>query len=380
MEKLFAPIEINLAILLVVGEVVIMLLTLTVFFYLRARKYKPYYEANTDLPTYVKRYLGKTIELTRAYARKITDAASGGEINAMKRRQNMVARLNWLVLERDFVLNKPDRGYWDDINFRITKLLKRWDEIQFIDNPPDEKMVVAALSENPAQVIREHATRPVDTESEATIKALKERAQYLEKQVRKLSSYKSLYQGIENSYEALRRSYKKLKNTVTGLELKAEDKEKLEKVLSEHEAIEQSMDSKLKEMEDAQKRLTAELTQLEAAFNKLEEERRLDLEKMAAGTLGTTTTDMGVTIKDQSGATDVIVPQQVFDNHDTMMREFRAAFHALNLDTDTKILLDEKMDDLEKANDEIKTCMGMIELERNRLKQEIEAIQSNAAT
>jgi hypothetical protein len=139
------------------------------------------------------------------------------------------------------------------------------------------------------------------------------------------------------------------------------------------------MDSKLKQMEDSQKRLTDELTQLEAAFNKLEEERRQDLEKMASGMIGIPPDELGVAIKDETGSRDVIASQQAFDNHDIMIREFRAAFHALNLDTDTKILLDEKMHDLEKTNEEIRTCLGMMEMERDRLQQELDTLKGNTS-
>ena len=116
-------IELNIYLFFVLLEVLFALLVIIAVLIKRIRKYKPHYEANTSPQEYFKRYLSTAIKFTRGYAQQINTEAENGDKLAIKRQKYMVARLNWLVLERDFITTtKPIKSYWDDINFRIGKM------------------------------------------------------------------------------------------------------------------------------------------------------------------------------------------------------------------------------------------------------------------
>lgn len=388
--NLFAPIEIKLYMLLGLAEMLVVLSIVIFILYRKVKLYKPHYRANTTPTDYIKEYLNKALDFTRKRATKLAPDASRGEPTALKQRKSLVARLNWLVLEKDFVAFEfPKTNYWEDINYRIQKMLKRWEEIAFIDAPPDDNAIARALGED--EVISSDG--PLDDEffdSEGleeydpekgdiskvgpqgtTEDALRRRVQYLEKQVRKLASYKTLYYGLQNSYDGMQKSYKNLKKTISEMHLNADDAERLKNMISEHEAAEDKLKQKMKQMEGAIDRQSQELNQLEDAYVKLEEEHFEQQAKQGPSfSAQLTALKEG---EDFDG--DLISYQELFDHHDNILREFRGYLHSLDLDTDTKLDIDEHTEDLERNKEEIKTCVSVLEMERDRLQKELKSLK-----
>ncbi len=365
-------IELNIYLFFVLLEVLFALLVIIAVLIKRIKKYKPHYEANTSPQEYFKKYLLTAIKFTRGYAQQINTEAENGEKLAIKRQKYMVARLNWLVLERDFITTtKPIKSYWDDINFRIGKMLTRWTEAGFINELPDGEIVTRSLRadgndrlEGTGRDSREKESAPSLEENK-----LRERIKYLEKQVIQLSSYKTLFEGLQKTYDGLRESYKNLKEAIQGLELSSEDAERLKQIINDHESAETVLDSKLKEMEEQQNRLNQELQQLEAAFVTLEseqqeteEKRKQELEKMSA-------------LQAEQQKTDLNISIEVVDNLEVSIRELRGAINAVEMDTDAKLELDDQVQSLGIQTQEIKTCFKTLEMENERIQQQINELK-----
>ena len=386
--NLFAPVEIKLYMLLGIFEVLVVMLIVVFVLYRKVKLYKPHYQANTSPVDYIKQYYNKVLDHTRKYANKLAPDAAQGDPSALKKRKTMVARLNWLVLEKDFIsIEYPNSSFWDDISFRIQKMLKRWEEIAFIDGPPNDDVVTRILEDNPEEentakggkFFDEEGTEEFDPErgdiSRAgpqglTNEALKRRVQYLEKQIRKLGSYKTLYYGLQNTYEGMQKSYKALKRTINDMQLSAEDAEKLKGAIAEHEAAEAKLKQQMDQMDAAKERMNQELHQLEDAYVKLEEEHFEQQAKMAPTFSAELTA-----LRDGETSDDLISYQELFDHHDNILREFRGFLHALELDTDTKLEIDEHSENLEKNKEEIKTCVSVLEMERDRLNKELKSLK-----
>ena len=390
--NLFAPVEIKLYLLLGIAEVLVVLLIVAFILYRKVKLYKPHYQANTSPVDYVKRYYNKALDHTRKYAAKLAPDASKGDPAALKKRKSMVARLNWLVLEKDFVsFEYPNASFWDDINFRIQKMLKRWEEIAFIDAPPSDDVVTRILDEDGEgasdkddgeEYLDEEGTQEYDPErgdisksgpQGLTNEALKRRVSYLEKQVRKLGSYKTLYYGLQNSYEGMQKSYKALKRTISDMQLNSEDAEKLKQAIADHEASENKLKQQMDQMDAAKDRMSQELNQLEDAYVKLEEEH-FEQQAQQAPTFSADLT----ALNDGESSEELISYQELFDHHDNILREFRGYLHSLELDTDTKLEIDEHSENLEKNKEEIKTCVSVLEMERDRLNTELKTLKGES--
>ena len=248
-------IKMNMLMFLTILEAFVIVALLAIFWYFRAKKYKPYFDANTQPELFIKRWLTHVIEYTRIHAMTFNKAAKRGEADAIEQRLNMVARLNWLSLERDFIeRGKPKAEYWTKLSKQIGLLLKRWKMVKFINELPDADAIDAALTTEPGEAsnVDEKDTLSdyqYDEEDGPPPTDLKERVAYLEKQLRKLSSYKSLFFGLQSTYDEVQKSYKKLKKSLSTMALNAEQTEALQKMLAEHEANESSLEAKLKQME-----------------------------------------------------------------------------------------------------------------------------------
>ena len=341
------------------------------FFYLRARKYKPYYEHGTKPEDFHKRYLQQSIDHTRDYAHSLQKAADSGDENAIETQKLLVARLNWLNLEQDFVsTEKPDAGYWRRLNTKIRSLLKRWELAKFIEHPPDESIVASVVKGSTQEP---NAAKGVDLAADSSVggdKALVEftsdadlekQVEALKKQVRNLASYKDLYFTQQHAYKEMAEAYTELKTALKSMETEAENAAKLRELLASHEQNEEIMEQQIQEMEARQERLNAELEQLEAVFNaQLEEEERKQAEKDATESvmlMGEETQNIQEIIEQQSSA----------------VRNLKARILGLNTDPDTRLQLEEQIEDIERGNQELQTCLQMLELERDRLSNELQA-------
>lgn len=366
-------VELNLWVVLTVIEALIILVLLSVFLYLRMKKYKPYFLANTQPEDFIRKYLRKTIEQTRRHAKSLQSRADDGDRVAIKEQQNMVARLNWLILERDFVTaTKPSTTFWGNISARIKKLLKRWTEVGFIDGPPDRQQIsqaTAGVEHEHGDGARHTAINKVDGNDHE--RELKSRISYLEKQVQKLASYKQLFYGLQSTYDSVVKSYKEMKHQVFDMEFEVADKEKLKNLLEQQEASQHDMEDQMKQMQAQQERLNAELEQLEAAYNAQMEEHEHSL---AAST--TAPAEALVNAPSAQQITQNMEQiQDIIDNQGIVLRELKATMHTLNIDMETKIQLDERTSELEQNNSELATCIQMLDMERERLHQELMTVK-----
>ena len=381
MLDLFAPIEIPLYLVMGVLEIVVVLVAICFFLYRKVKLYKPHYQANTRPDDYIRSYLKLALEHTRKYAQSLEADANNGVIDAMKKRVNLVARINWLTLERDFVSNVvPNHTYWDDISYRIQKMLKRWEEAEVMELPPLETAVSALLSESSENMDIEsfdpekHDIRRLGPQGD-TDDRLRERVRYLEKQVVKLASYKTLYFGLQNTYEGMQKSYKTLKRKIQELSLDAAESEHLKGLLAEHEQAEKAMENQMAQVKE---RMAAELNQLEDAYIKLEEEHIATLEERTNNLPDPLSAMPEISNTDYMDDPALMQSQELTDNLDNQLREFRGFLHSLSLDTDTKLEIDDKSADIERTNQEIKTCINMLEMERDRLQKEVHALHGHS--
>lgn len=366
-------------------EVIIVLLIVCIFLYLRVRKYKPYYLANTEPEMFFRHYLDQALEFTRQHAHSLEAQAEAGNRRAIMHRQNLVARLNWLVLEKDFLaVTKPDEEYWDDMNQRITRLLDQWDLVGFIDGRPSEKTVTRALSagdippndlmsdsdflpdindQHQAAAGGEHGSADLAQVDEQT----KARIAYLERQVHQLDSYKSMFFGLQKTYESTKGAYKKMKNQLFSLQLEADQAEKLKNIIQEHESTENTMEDQMKSMEDSKQRLNDELKQIEALYNlKLDEEEKVKRNKQVTAE----------SLNYENPSDDMIEFKDIMDLQEITLRELTAAILELNMDVEKKMAFEDMLEKLTKQNQELLICMKTLDMGREHLKDDADLAES----
>ncbi|MDH5300735.1 MAG: hypothetical protein OEW58_05165 [Gammaproteobacteria bacterium] len=358
--------EINIYVLYGLVEAVIVLAALVVYLYFRQRKLKTYALAQVDEREFHKRYFKKLIKETRDYAKKLNAPAEAGDNTAIKYRQHMVARLNWLSLERDFVcIEKPNDTYWTNINRKIAQLLNRWQQADLVDGPPDTRIIDQMIENSEliddTQIEHHHNKNSVEINYDS--QAQKE-IEKLKKQLRNLNGYKALYHSQQNAYAKMVDSYKKLKHSLTELELESGNSEKLRKLLSQHEMTENMMEDQMKEMEKQQERLNAELQQLEAVFNLQQQELDKQFEeKPTEQPPAEPSAPLPEKELDQVHA--------LIDQQNSAIRELKTTVLSLNVETDVRLELEEHLDKIEKNSSELQTCLQMLELERERLNSEL---------
>ncbi len=373
-------IELDLYLALTILEAITILGLLTGFLYFRVKKYQPFFEAKKHPDIFLKKYLEETIGRTKKYAISLEAAAEKGDIEAKEHRQNMVARLNWLALEKEFVKRKKiEPSFWDQLNIKINKLLNRWQSNGLIEALPTETTINEILTEemtkktdfNDPMTPSEQQDKSAYANQKNTItfdesdsKQLKTRIKELEKQVRNLSSYKALFLGLQNTYNAMVNSYKELKQSLFELNLNEDESEELKEILNEHENKQHELESKMKNLEGDKERLKAELEQLEAAYLMQQQEQLAKTQEQQKST----------------GTHELINIQEMIDNQDLVIRELKANLHALPLDTEIKLTINETTAEFERNHREIGTCVQMIEMERERLAEEVNGLQKQRPT
>lgn len=386
-------------------EVVILMALLVLYQWRLIRRYKPYYIANRKPTIFIRRYLEKALKYTRDYANSLKGKADEGKKWAIEHRQNLVARLNWLVLERDFLTDdKPDRPYWNDMNARITRLLKQWDLVGFTDGRPDADAVTRTLTDDDRAAIaaagddllpdlprekvhHDHADLPAEIDP-----AVKARIKFLERQVHQLDAYQKMFFGLQETYNGLKTHYRKMKNELFGLKISAEHAEELKVIIQQHEMHEQEMEDKLHEVERNSDRLNEEIHQMEETYNlqiqQLEEklhdhDSRMDsgidsvadssltaplgLEDSSFDDANAEISETAEMLRKSIAREDGFKISDIMDNQTVRIRELIAAIHELSIDLDSKMELEERIEQIEKANLELITAMQVIGLEAKRL-------------
>jgi len=369
-------IELDTYLFLTILEAITILGLLAGFLYFRVKKYKPFFEAKKHPDSFLKKYLEETIGKTKKYAASLESAAEKGDTDAKEHRQSMVARLNWLELEKEFVNRKKIKSsFWIKLNTRINKLLNRWQSNGIITALPDEATINNILAEDETDSSDSRSSSdPQDEASyanqkntitfdEGDSKQLKKRIKELEKQVRNLSSYKALFFGLQNTYNAMVKSYKELKKSLFELNLNTDESEKLKEILNTHDDKQNELESKMKNLEGDKERLKEELEQLEAAYMLQQQEQLAKAQEQT----------------ENKEEIELVNIQEMIDNQDLVIRELKATLHALPLDTETKLAIDETTAEFERNHREIGTCVQMLEMERERLLEEVNGLQEQPA-
>lgn len=310
------------------------------------KKYRPYFMANTKPHLFLRKYIQYLIKHTKKFAKGFEKAAKDGDSTAIKTRQQMTARLNWLVLERDFATTtNPDIRYWEDINIRIKDMLAHWKEVEYIKEPPDIEIITLAIDGQPEDFDFDSAD--IDEEVKKQLAALKKKAGAV-------SKYESMYNEMELAYQTLEASYKDLRDSVSKLKLEAGEAEKLKAIIAEQEANEQSLNAMLTEIENSKERLNDELNQLEDAFGQLESTSAINNEVLK-----------------NSGNVDAQEVLAILEQQQNLFADFRKTLNTLNMKPSQKQKVDDQTDKMQKTHKEINYSMQMLELERERLEEEV---------
>lgn len=313
------------------------------------KKYRPYYMANTRPELFLRKYLQRLIAQTKRFAKQFHKGAKEGDNSSIKKTQRMTARLNWLVLERDFAITAhPDTAYWDDINVRIEDMLKNWKEVEYIKEPPDIEIINLALDDNPEDFDFENANLDVDVQ---------EQIAQLKKKAKAASSYKKMYQEMEMAYKTQEDSYVELKKYVNELKLEAQEAENLRKIIAQQDANQQSINAMMAEIEQSKERLNQELHQLEEAYEALE------------GEVGNSDILRNSANPNANELLEVLHVQQ------KVLSDLKRTLKGLKMKPTQAQKVEDHTNKIERANREIGHNMQMLELERERLEQEVKMFQ-----
>jgi len=346
-------IELNFYFFLAVLELLVVLVIIVLVQGFFLKKYRPYFMANTRPELFLRKYIQRLIKQTQKFAKPFSKSAAEGDDTAIKTQQHMTARLNWLVLERDFaVTTEPDIRYWEDLNNRIKSMLKEWKEVEIIKEPPELKVVKLAIDSNVDDIDFENMD--IDQAAKDEITALKARNQTL-------SSYEQMYKEMDLAYRTLEESYNELKNGFDGVELEAKEAEKLRKIIEQQEANEANLNAMIEEVEKSKERLNEELEQLEEAYGALEQE--------AVHTSGN-----ALKSGDSPDAKEI---RGFLNKQEEMLGNLSKTLSKINLKPAQQDKVDKHTDDIKKTNKEINHCLQMLELERERLAEELEHLQND---
>ena len=329
------------------------LLVIAVIQFLYLKKYRPYYLANTRPEQFLRKYIQLLIKQTRKFGATFEKAAADGDKSAYKTRQNMTARLNWLVLERDFATTTdPDIRYWEDINKRIREMLTKWKEVEIIKEPPDLEIIKLAIDTEYEKNNAGQSTTAVAESQEA-----KAEIATLKKRLSSMSGFESMYSEMELAYQTLDNTYNEIKNSLKELELEASEADKLRDMLKQQELQEASLGAMMDEMEASKNRLTDELEQLEQAYGALEEQ--------------STQTNV-LNHSDNPDAKEIV---NILNQQETLLNDLKGAVDDLKIAEEEKNELNEFTGKIEQSNKEINHSMQMLELERERLSEEVDQLQ-----
>jgi len=332
-------------------EIMLVLLIANILQAIYLTKYRPYYLANTRPELFLKKYIQYLIKHTQKFAKGFNKPAEEGDETAIETLQHMTARLNWLVLEREFVTTiNPDIRYWEDINIRIGNMLKNWKEVKFITEPPEVAAIKLAINGNPVDFDFENAD--IDQSVKDHISALK-------KKVYTMSRYQSMYNEMEAAYQTLEASYKDLRSTVVDLKVEVEEAEKLKSIIAEHEAADASLEAMLAEIENSKERLNEELNQLEDAYVELER---------GTGNIS------ALQNSDNPDAQEMVA---ILDQQKTIFEAFKKTLDTLNLKPAQKEKIESHATEMSKTHNEINHSMQMLEIERERLEDEVKMMQAD---
>ena len=344
--------EISFYLFLAMCEVMLILVIIIGTQAVYLKKYRPYFLANTRPEMFLKKYIQYLIKHTRKFARGFNKSAKSGDETAIKTQQHMTARLNWLILERDFATTtRPDIRYWEDINSRIQDMLANWKEVEYIKEPPDVEIVELAIDGKPEDFDFENAD--LDENVQSQIAALKKKAGAV-------SSYESMYKEMEMAYQTLEASYKELRDSVSDLKVDANETEKLKSIIAAQEANEDSLNAMMEEMENSKERLHAELAQLEDAFVELE------------------STSLNSSVLKNSENLDAQEMLTILEQQQTLFSDFRKTLNSLNMKPAQQQKVDDHTDKMQKTHKEINHSMQMLELERERLEEEVKMLNNEA--
>ncbi len=350
-------ITLNFYLFLAISEIAIISVIISLILSRLIFKYRPYYTANTNPEIFLRKYIQYLIKVSRKYGNSLQNNASEGDPSANKYRQHMAARINWLVLERDFASTRTfNERYWEDINSRIKNMLSRWEEVDFIKEPPDLKTINLTIDES--------GLDDIDFEASDIDQLAKDQILALAKKVNSLKQYESMFKEMEMAYNTLEANYDELKVLIDSLKLNEDQVTILKGILKNKENNEKNLNQMLKEVENSKERLHEELGQLEEAY--------LTLEKQFANAKNNADNESPHSI---SGDADEML--QILNHQEEVLNKLREALSSLNVNQEKREELDGHADTIEKNNKEINHCMQMIELERERLAEEVEHLQKN---
>lgn len=340
----------NFLVFIGVLEITFILLFIIAIQFLFIKKYRPYYLANTKPDQFLRKYIQRLIKQTRKFATGYEKAAADGDKSAYKTRQNMTARLNWLVLERDFsTTTHPDIRYWEDLNKRIKNMLLKWKEIEIIKEPPDIKIIKLAIDDDGSD---DSVKAEVSADAKAEIATL-------QKRIKAMSGYESMYGEMEMAYQTLDNTYNELKESLKNLELEASEADKLRDMLKQQEAQEASLSAMMDEMEASKGRLTDELQQLEQAYDALE---------------GESTQTNILKHSDNPDAKEIV---DMLNHQEQLLSNLKGTIDNLTVSNEKKEELNTHANKIENNNKEINHSMQMLELERERLAEEVDQLQED---
>ena len=344
--------KLNFYLFVGVLEVIVILLIITIIQGFFIKKYRPYFMANTKPELFLRKYLQRLIRQTKHFAKQFSKPAAEGDNSAFKTQQHMTARLNWLVLERDFAItHEPDNKYWEDINNRIKRMLVEWKEIELIKEPPELQIVKLAIDSGDYEL---------DLDNIDLDEAVRDEIKTLKQRISSLSSYEKMYNDMDLAYRTLDQSYNELKTGLNALELEAKEAKKLRRLVEQQEANEANLNAMLDEVEKSKNRLNEELEQLGEAYEALEHEAMEGL-----NTLKTS---------DNIEAKDILVALQ---KQEDILKSLKKTLNNISMKPSQKDKVDKHTDDISKSNKEINHCMQMLELERERLADELAQMQES---
>ncbi|HFE39373.1 MAG TPA: hypothetical protein ENK06_13325 [Gammaproteobacteria bacterium] len=218
--------DINFYLFLAMCELILVLFITIIIQSFYLLKYRPYFIANTKPELTLKKYLQRLIYHTQKFSKGLEKSIKNGDAIAIQTCQQLNARLNWLVLERDNVTTVNfDIRYWENLNNHINKMLAHWKEAEYIQEPPD----IAKI-----QLMINGHKENFDYENADVAQSIKDQISALKQKIETMSKYEILYKEANIEYKTLQQSYADLLDIVNEFNLETSDANKLKAIRAEH--------------------------------------------------------------------------------------------------------------------------------------------------
>lgn len=320
---------------------------LAIYFYIRLKKLKastsatPATDAEKGIYNSLKDHLEQQIKSTR---QEIAGNSRGeGDATRRKITRLLSQRIKFLKLEKDVVDDEvKDQSYWKKICDRLADIINIKDEKPAI---PDEKPHTKAIENTHIEAIDDSAYR------------------------RKIIRYQAQIMALHEEFENYRKSTQKLTSKISNPENDMDNDAAIMELMADIKGHDDRLQASLSQLNKDNERLQKQLNDSEKEAYKLD--YKLNREKRESA-------------KSDADSISTTAEEEIFRLRDIIDRQYSSIDELKNAvaqgqgDDENKQELSNKFQAVENSQNELRTCIDILEMENQRLTEALELAKQPA--